>query len=286
MKALFTLSFFVFFFCSQLFAQSSVWKVSDGNHTMYIGGTIHVLRASDFPLPKEFDEAYNKSDYVVFETDIALSKSRTFTMSLAKKMLLPSDQSLSKILLPQTYQQLCIYLDTQGYGIAQFEQLEPWALMLTLTQLKLEQMGINQSGVDETYFKKAAADHKPQRYLETAEKQIEIITKIGKDEEDALVQQTLRDMDELDETMGWMVHDWREGKTKRLELEMVGQMLEESPKMYRLILTDRNEAWMSELYTMIRAGKTGFVLVGTMHLLGPDGLLQRFQREGYRVEPL
>ncbi|WP_300168836.1 TraB/GumN family protein [Sulfuricurvum sp.] len=272
-------------FVLSLFARSSIWKVSDTHHTLFLGGTIHVLRTSDYPLPEEFDQAYAQSDFVVFETDIALSQSRTFEMMLAKKMLLPPEQTLSQLLTPQTYHKLGNYLASQGYSNALFEHMQPWALMMTLTQTTLAKMGIDQNGVDIFYAQRALKDHKPQKHLESVEEQLAIISEIGKGEEDVLVEQTLRDMSELNETMAWMVRDWREGKTRRLEDEMVNQMLEESPKMYRLILKNRNDAWMPKLRSIMDEGKIGFVLVGTMHLLGPDGLLERFRKMGYRVEP-
>ena len=33
-----------------LIAESSVWKVSKGEQSLYIGGTCHILRSADYPL--------------------------------------------------------------------------------------------------------------------------------------------------------------------------------------------------------------------------------------------
>lgn len=268
-----------------LCAQSSVWKISDkNNHTMYIGGTIHVLRSGDFPLPKEFDEAYNKSDYIVFETDLALANSQTLQRTLAQKMMLPPNQNLSAILSAKTYAKLKDYVKEQGYKIEMFDRMQPWAVMLTLSQLKLSSIGIDQNGVDSYYNQRSLADRLPQRYLESVEEQSAILTEIGKGEEDAVVLQTLRDMDELSSMMEWMVKEWREGKTERLKRELVDEMRNSSPKMYRIILKQRNEAWMPKLLNMLHENKRGFILVGAMHLLGRDGLLEQFKRQGYKVE--
>jgi len=56
---------------STAFAEGMVWKVSDGNNELYIGGTIHVLSAADYPLPEVYDKAYRDSDSVVLETDLS-----------------------------------------------------------------------------------------------------------------------------------------------------------------------------------------------------------------------
>lgn len=281
MKILFISLFFVL----HLFAQSSVWKVSDdSNHTIYIGGTIHVLRSSDYPLPKEFDIAYSKADYIVFETDLSSAHSQSMQRMLAQKMLLPAGESLSNRISFKTYGLLKEYIDSQGYKIEIFDRLQPWAVMLTLTQLKLSQIGIDQNGVDSYYSERSLHDQLPQRYLESIEEQIGIITDIGEGEEDAVILQTLKDMKEFSSMMAWMVADWRVGKTERLERELVLEMKEESPKMYRSVLVERNNAWMPKIITMLHEEKRGFILVGAMHLLGHEGLLEQFRRQGYRVE--
>jgi uncharacterized protein YbaP (TraB family) len=53
-----------------LFGETSVWKVSNGGNVLYIGGTIHVLRESDYPLPESFNAAFNKSEIIIFETSL------------------------------------------------------------------------------------------------------------------------------------------------------------------------------------------------------------------------
>lgn len=284
MKILFSFFIALLFSLSNLFAQSSVWKISDGIHTMYLGGTIHVLRASDYPLPIEFDEAYSEADYVVFETDLSSENTLILQKILTQKMILPMGQTLGDKLSPQTYRELKRYLDSQGYSIAQFDRLEPWAVMLTLTQLKLSSIGIDQSGVDSHYRNRAVNDHLPQRYLESIQEQSAIITEIGQGEEDAMILQTLSDMKELSTMITWMVEDWRQGKTERLERELVDEMMVESPKMYRRVLQERNGIWMKTLVRMMKEEQRGFVLVGAMHLLGSDGLLEQFRKQGYKVE--
>jgi hypothetical protein len=57
---------------------ASVWKVTNDQHSLYIGGTIHVLTPDDYPLAKEYDLAYQASDKVIFETDMQVVSSPEF----------------------------------------------------------------------------------------------------------------------------------------------------------------------------------------------------------------
>jgi len=273
------------FFVSSLFARSSVWSVSDGRTTLYIGGTVHLLRSADYPLPHEFDRAYERSDYLVFETDIAAVRSDAFAAALMKKMLLPRDKTLKTVLAPATYRILQEYLSSEHYPQTMFEHLQPWGVMLTLTQLQLEKYGIDQSGVDAYYGERAIREGKPCRFFETPEEQIDIITTIGAGEEDAMILQTIEEMKMLPEMMTWMVRDWREGNMHRIHKELVETMEQESPQTYRTILSGRNEQWLLKLAALMDEGKTGLILVGAMHLPGNGGLLERLRRLGYRVEP-
>lgn len=275
---------FVFFFFSALEADSSVWKITKGDQTLYLGGTIHVLRASDFPLPVEFEQAYARSDTLVFETDLHGTQDAAFAAALADKMFLPSGKTLADILKPSTHAALKRYLSSQGHDIRTFESLQPWMVMLTLTQFKLSRLGIDQNGVDAYYSRKALQEKKTQRHLETPEEQIALITRIGQGEEDAMILQTLHEMEMIPEMIHWLVSDWREGKTDRIQKELVETMKEESPRMYREILKNRNDAWMPKLMGLMREGKRGLVLVGAMHLPGEEGLLKSFARNGYKVE--
>ncbi|MCK5120492.1 MAG: TraB/GumN family protein, partial [Methylococcales bacterium] len=54
-----------------VFSETSLWRVSKGKSELFIGGTIHILSANDYPLPVEFERAYKMSDQIVFETDLA-----------------------------------------------------------------------------------------------------------------------------------------------------------------------------------------------------------------------
>lgn len=284
MKAL--ASIILLFFClSPLFAHSSVWKVTKGEEILYLGGTIHVLRPGDFPLPAEFDRAYERSGTVVFETDLSATASDSFAAALSGRMMLPSGQTLGTTLKPSAYGALKTYLLSQGSDIRRFEKLRPWAVMLLLTQSVLAQNGIDRDGVDEHYSRRAEAEGKERLYLETPAEQIRLITGIAEGEEDAVILQTLREMQMLPAMIDWLVREWREGKTERIERELVQAMKRESPLMYRRLLSERNRAWIPELIGMMREGKKGFVLVGAMHLSGPDGLLALLKKKGYTVEP-
>jgi uncharacterized protein len=282
MRAIFLL-FSLFF---ELFGESSVWKISDGEKSLYLGGTIHLLRPWDYPLPAEFEEVYRRSGYIVLETDVVSAQAQeTLMRTLQTKTFLPENERLSQVLSPQTYRKLRRYLETQGYNPIVFERMEPWAVMLMLTQSRLTSLGVNAEGVDRHFATRALKDGRPIRYLESIDEQMLIMIEMDSVEKEEMVLQGLDDLDDMGPLLDWLVAQWRSGETAKMEKELVDEMRQRAPVMYRRVLSDRNEKWIPKLLEMMRVDKeSGFVLVGAMHLIGKDGLLERFKQRGYRVE--
>lgn len=69
MKKIIALSVAVIMSIGITLSQSSVWEISKNGNTLYFGGSVHILRSEDYPLPKEFDMAFDNSDMLVLEAD-------------------------------------------------------------------------------------------------------------------------------------------------------------------------------------------------------------------------
>jgi uncharacterized protein YbaP (TraB family) len=65
-------------------------------------------------------------------------------------------------------------------------------------------------------------------------------------------------------------------------------MRREYPDLYQSINVDRNHAWLPQVQAMLddEASDETMVVVGALHLLGDDGLVQLLRKKGYRVERL
>ena len=89
--------------CASAFASASVWAVRAGGNVTYIGGTCHLLRQSDHPLPAEYTTAYRASDLLVFETQLAQMQTAEFQQNLTllfSAVFFPDYSQLIPIILP------------------------------------------------------------------------------------------------------------------------------------------------------------------------------------------
>ena len=83
-----------------------VWQVSDGDHQLFLGGTVHILAASDYPLPQVFDAAYAQSERLVFETDIGATADPAFQQEMLTRLLYPAGETIQDHLSASTARDL------------------------------------------------------------------------------------------------------------------------------------------------------------------------------------
>jgi uncharacterized protein YbaP (TraB family) len=275
-------------FPSTSYSKSSVWKVSKDDNYFYLGGTVHILNASDHPLPKEFFHAYENSDKLIFETNISESKTPEAQQKFLYAMLFKSGRTLSDDLNPKTFQDLKSFLTSRQIPIANFAQFRPWAVALTISVLEYQRIGmVPEYGVEEYFNKQAALDNKQLGHLESLDEQISFISSMESIDPNLLINYTLRDLETLSELSNFLNNSWRTGDIEAFTTHsLIVQMKAEFPDLYNTLITNRNTNWMSDILTLNSNELIEFVLVGTLHLNGEDGLLNQLKIAGYEITQL
>ncbi len=275
----------VLLFCTQSLAESSVWKIQKGESVMYLGGTCHLLRQSDFPLPAEFDKAYRASDIVVFETDLGGFNNPSAQAELMSKSMYNDGSTVDKHLSPQTYKLLSDYCNANGIPLEALKQFKPSMIVVMMEAVELAKLNVTQEGVDSYFYKLAKRDKKIVEGLETVDEQINFLAAMGEGNEDAFVRYTIEDFKSIKKQYESLVDAWKKGDTRKLYDLMVAD-LKEMPKLYKELLSDRNKNWLPVIEAYQKTPQKRFVLVGVGHLVGPDGILEALRKKGYEVEKL
>lgn len=267
-------------------AQSSVWKITRGEQTLYLGGTCHVLRASDFPLPPEFDAAYAASSSVFFETDIARVQSPEMQRVIAREGMFTDGGTLNDVLTPSAWRAVEKYFGELGIPSPQARLFKPWMVVVIVTATELQKIGVTMEGVDMHYFKRAKADAKTIRELESFEKQVEFLTGLGAGHESELIVNTLEELGDLPQQLDAMLAAWRRGDVAALESLMLQDVRTRYPAVFKDLFVSRNEAWLAKMEPLLRSPEVELILVGAGHLAGKEGLLARLRARGCKVEQL
>lgn len=275
---------FLLIISGSAYAETSLWQVQNRLSTLYLGGTIHVLRKSDYPLPKEFHGAYENSDALIFETDIGKFNNSETQQILLSKALYRDGLNLEKVLSPEAYDTLKKYCDEVGIPISSFNQLKPPIIMITLLLLELKKIGVDQKGIDLYFYERAIADGKKREGLETVDKQIEFITSMGEGNENNFIVHSIRDLHRTRQIFTQLIDGWKKGDEKRLSQLFLEQMKTDFPALYRTLVVDRNRAWLPKVEAYLQSPRKELVLVGVAHLVGEDGVVQGLKKRGYSVK--
>ena len=194
-------------------------------------------------------------------------------------------RTLKTVLSKEVYAELAAQGKESGMPIELLNGFKPGMAVMMLTIQELMKVGVSQEGVDMVFAQRAKTDGKPVRSLETAAFQIDLITSIGEGIEDEFLRYSLRDLHQSEKFFDQLIRAWRKGENEALERLFVDDM-RQFPVVYEALLAKRNEAWMKDLKEMLATPEVEFALVGAGHLVGPDGLLQSFEKMGCDVEVL
>lgn len=269
-------------FCAH--AESSVWKISRNGRHIFVGGTIHVLSNADYPLPIEFEDAFSKSAVVVFETDIQKLNSPKNQSVIMNKLTYKDHRNLKNVLSPEVFARLDTHLSARGIPIDGFLKFKPGLLSSTLTLIELQMLGFFGTGVDEFFFKAAQKNKTPMIFFETLMEQVDLLEALGKGQEDAFIDYTLKDIENLPTLLPALKEAWRQGNEQDTIQLMLVPLKTEFPQVYNALVVKRNNKWIPAIEDMFNTDATEFVLVGLLHIIGQDGILEHFKSRGYTIE--
>ena len=265
---------------------ASVWKVSSAKHSVYIGGTIHVLSPDDYPLPAQYDKAFAAADKLVFETDIAAVNSIDFQQKLMAQMVYADGTTVDKVLKPQVYAALKQHLAERNVPVEALAQLKPSMIALTLSVMELQAMGFTSEGVDQFYANKATDAGKKQAWLESPDEQLTFLVNLGKDDESAMIDYALKDVAQMPEMINKLRSSWLAGDMQAMADATIDDFKANYPQVYQDLLVSRNKRWMPQIKQMLNDEEVEFILVGALHLAGPDSVLTQLAEQGYTIEKL
>ncbi len=266
-----------------------LWKVSDADNSIYLLGSFHLLKDSDYPLADSTYAALADAEQVVFE----LSPQEMNDPAMGQKMGAAARRTDGKTLqqsLPEdTWNQLSAYTAKRGLPIANFQPFEAWFVSLLVSVTEMQRFGLDpEKGLDKHFAARAQKAGKPVRGLETGDQQIALFDGMDPKEQLQALQDTLSEVAEMESEIGKMHALWRAGDGDALFQATGAEMKLQYPALYQRINVQRNQAWLPRLAAMLddSASDDTLVVVGALHLLGDEGVVALLKAKGYTVERL
>lgn len=264
-----------------------LWKVSDADNAVYLLGSFHLLKEDDYPLPAEVDRAFDDSASLLFEIDPAAMTAPESVAVMQKYMAYDNGETLSTVLPKATLARLSTLVSAGGGSVQALEHSEPWAVNLGLVLGVTRAMGFRpELGLDRTLMARAAAAGKPTAGLETVDDQMKAMDTVPHTEQAQELEEFLADPQKAVRELGDMHAWWRAGDVARLDSRMRAEMARKTPESYRLLDVARNQAWLPQVEKRLTDSRKDntLVVVGALHLLGSDGLVEQLRAKGYKVE--
>jgi uncharacterized protein YbaP (TraB family) len=261
----------------------ALWVIKDADSTLYLFGSVHVLRPTTGWASPRVNAAFDSASDVWFE--ITNPEDQAAMMPLIQQYGLSPQTPLSSRLTPEEVAQLDVAAKTIGASAAQLDPLKPWLAALSLSVAPLVKAGYDpQSGVELALKARAQAAGKRLHGFETLEKQVGMLATLPDDVQLEFLRETLTDFDEAVEMLDSMVEAWAKGDVQALDRIVVEEMKTDAPELYKVLLVDRNTDWANQIQTLLQGSGTAFIAVGAAHLTGDDSVQSILQSRGVAVE--
>jgi uncharacterized protein YbaP (TraB family) len=258
-----------------------VWKVSGSNgEILYLGGSVHALRSTDYPLPSAYNQAFDASSRLVFEADPKESEGAFKEMSKAGRY--PKGDTLRNHVDPRTYDYLRKFFALRSVSENQFNNFRPWFIDLMLESPPPQ---LYQLGVEKFLANRAVINRKPIIGLESRQEHNRIFTGLSDRDGEAILLLLFINAGREDSGGKSMIDAWRHGDVDTLARSLT-ESYREFPAFSERLLGARNRNWIPKIESYLHSGKTHFVVVGAGHMGGPEGLLALLRGRGYHIEQL
>lgn len=266
--------------CGAATEHHSLWELTGKHNTVFLLGSIHVLRPGDYPLAPEVLDAYSRSAGLVMEINLGDVDATALQSALLAGAMLPDSTTLREVMGRERYEKASQLAGAAGVDLAQFDQFAPWFAAEAISQAQLSQLGFAaQSGVEMYFLDRAQHDHKSIAGLETVQDQIGLFQGLSLDEQSDYLVSSLSEARELPQEVNAMVRAWQHGDTAWFTREMNSEFGDD-PALYQSLLVARNRKWLPKIEALLNADRNYLVIVGTGHLVGPDSVIELLHRSG------
>jgi hypothetical protein len=268
-------------------ADPAAWRIAgSGGGEVVLLGSMHLLRARDYPLPAAVDGLVDRADTIIMEVDLDDVDLGSQQRLILEKALLPQGTELAEVIDAELYGILEQGAADAGVDLNLLTRFEPWFLAISMLEIGMRKIGFEaERGIEQYVLGLSRGDGKEVVGLETIEFQIGIFDALTPELQREFLAQTLTELEDAETTMNSMADAWRAGELEPLRDELLASF-DEFPGLYDTLVTERNEKWAGSLEDMLDDGTRYLVVVGALHLVGDDSVIALLKARGHTVERL
>lgn len=257
----------------------ALWRVKDEDTTIYLFGTVHVLKPGTEWFKGGVKRAFDGSDELVLEI-VQPEDPQAMAGTMAHKALARDGVKLSDRLAPETRAKYQAAMTANGLPWEIFEAFNPWMAGMALAVQPLEKLGYKaELGAEKTLTAAARVSGKKVGALETVEQQLGYFAGLPMEQQIKFLNATVEGLPDMDREFARLIVHWREGDPEKLAAEM-NESLEATPELALVLLIQRNANWARWIKDRLATPGTVFVAVGAGHLAGKGSVQDQLKTIG------
>ncbi len=265
-------------------AHPAMWVVKDADTTLYLFGTVHVLKLGYAWFEGDVKKAFDASQMLVLELPDSDEKA---AQPLVMKLATATDgKTLTARLTPTAREAYTKAMAGLGIPPQAFDAFEPWFAAINLGLIPALKAGYDpNSGAEKVLTAAAKAQGKRISGFETLEQQLGYFDTLPEKLQVAYLGETAKETEKGAATLDTMVSQWAAGEPEALG-KTINDGMRRQPEIGKLLLADRNKRWAAAIHDMMEQPGTIFIAVGAGHLAGPDSVqaqLKRYRLSATRV---
>ncbi|WP_348262055.1 TraB/GumN family protein [Telmatobacter sp. DSM 110680] len=265
-------------------AEPAIWVVKGPHATVYLFGTVHALQKGQSWHSAKIDAAIKESGTLYLE--IPNVDDAAAMQPLIMQLGLDQAHPLSTKLTPDQLAKLTKVAASAGLpgGESMLEPFKPWLAALTLSLMPLMKAGYDpSSGVELELKPQFVSANKPVKGFETAEQQLHYFDDMSdKAQVDYLVSE-LDDFDTGVEKFNKLIAAWYAGDVDALDQFNNAEFRDKHPDLFQTLVVKRNEAFTTQIETLLKGDGITFVAIGAGHLVGKEGVPAMLEKQGFKV---
>lgn len=260
-------------------ATPALWQVKDADTTLYLFGTVHVLKPGIDWFRGGVKAAFDRSDELVLEIiepdDPNVMGAIMMTRALAKDGIALSDR-----LTPEARGKYQVAMDDNGLPWRTFDRMNPWMSGMALSVAPLAKLGYQaELGAEKALRSAAVQAGKRVEALETVEQQLDFFANLPMDQQVQFLNATVDGLPEMEGEFAALLRHWQAGEPDRLAKSM-NESLEATPQLAQVLLIGRNANWAQWIKARMDRPGTVFVAVGAGHLAGKGSVQDQLKALG------
>ncbi len=266
-----------------------LWQIEGAQSTVYLAGSVHILKPSLYPLPAAYDAAFAAADTLVVEVNVGAVEPTALQAKTMSYASLADGERIQTVLPDHLADQLAASLARYGVPIHQVERLKPAFLMNQIVLLRLTSLGYQgEYGVEQHYLRQLG--NRGLEELETLDQQLSLLFNQPMALQQQLLIDTLVQEAEIEPLVAGMIGAWFSGddalfmemfEAQSGDSELTRQFTEQLLDQRNLGMADKIQAYLAA-----EEPRTYFVLVGAAHLIGDAGIIALLEERGIETQRL